>query len=330
MPKRHQPAAEQLALDGLLTRERLRDAGLNPCHGDRLVREGRALKVAPSTYLLTASPTDAQLVAAARAHAGDDAVVTGLLACRLLGMIHVPDDGRVEVLVPRGRQRVSTAYVRVQPTTRPPSWWLLGGVRFAEPHRAVVDGALRLPELRDVRALVLGAVAGRWCGVEGLRAELEARPRNGTALIRRALRDADLGAWSAPEAELADVAADAVRDGRLPRFLLNPTLMVNGELVGQPDGWFVGLGIGWEVDSRQFHAQDDDFDRTLARHDRFGAYGLQLLHVTPRRARRLGSAYAGVLAAAVDARRQAEHPEPRGLVVVPHDSSIRPLRRQAA
>ncbi|CAN5303396.1 hypothetical protein BH24ACT10_BH24ACT10_02280 [soil metagenome] len=152
--------------------------------------------------------------------------------------------------------------------------------------------------------------------MDQLRAELEAGPRNGTALCRRALRDWEAGAWSAPEAEVAD---HAVADPRLPTLLLNPTLLIRGSVLGQPDGWFVGLGMGWEVDSRRFHADDDRFDATLARHDRFGRHGLQLLHVTPRRARRLGASYADVLAAAVAARRLAAQPEPAGLLVRPFD-----------
>lgn len=326
MPKRHGPAAQQLALDGLLTRADLRAARLNPFLGDRAAREGTGVRVAPSTYLLCDAPSDTQLVAAAQAHAGDDLVVTGLVACRLLGLTYVPDDGRVEVLVPAARRRVSTRYVRVQPTTRPPAYWLLDGVRVAESHRAVVDAALRLRTLREVRALVLAAVCSRWCTVSGLRTELEARARNGTSLCRRALRDAESGTFSAPEAEVADVATAAVRDGRLPPFLLNPTLLVAGTVVGQPDGWFLGLGLGWEVDSRQFHGEDDTFDSTLARHDRFGGHGLQLLHVTPKRARLLGQEYAAVLGAAVDARRQAGQPEPAGLVVRPYNEAARSLR----
>lgn len=191
------------------------------------------------------------------------------------------------------------------------------GVRVADPHRAVVDAARRMRSLREVRALVLAALCQRWCGLAQLRAELDASPRNGTALCRRAWREWEAGAWSAPEAEVADVAT---ADPRLPSLLLNPTLLLGGVVLGQPDGWFLGLGLGWEVDSRRFHADDDRFDATLARHDRFGAHGLQLLHVTPRRARQLGAAYGDVLAAAVVARRRAAQPEPEGLLVRPFDA----------
>ena len=327
MPKKHLEAALALAGEGLVTRDVLREAQLNRQLGDRLHREGQGLRLAPSTYLLGSTANDAQLIAAAQEHAGEDLVVTGLLACRLAGLVDVPDDGRVEVLVPPGRRRVSTAYVQVQPTTREPAYWLLAGVRVAEPHRAVIDAALRMRSLQDVRALVLGAVCSRRCSIAGLREELEARARNGTALCRRALRDAEAGAFSAPEAELADVAAAAVRDGDLPSFLLNPTLLIDGLVIGQPDGWFVGLGIGWEVESRRHHAGAAEFDATLARHDRFATYGLQLLHVTPKRARLMGARYAGVLVDAVAARCSAGQPEPPGLVVRPYDAAARGHRR---
>lgn len=325
MPKRHLPAAEQLALDGVLTRDALRTARLSTGLGDRETAVGRAQRLAPSTYLLGAAPpNDEQLVRAALAHAGPDAVVTGLVACRLLGLPDVPPLQGVQVLVPAARRRVSRPYVRVTPTTRPPVTWLVAGVRVAEPHRAVVDAAVRLRDVRALRGLVLGAVAAGRCRVDALRAELEARARNGTALTRRVLDEAAAGALSAPEAEVAAVAQDAVRAGRLPPFLLNPALVLGGVLVGRPDGWFPGLGLGWEVDSRRHHGSQEDLDATLARHDRFARYGLQLLHVTPGRARALGSGYAQVLVEAVAARRRAAQPEPPGLVVRPYGTGTWP------
>ena len=324
MPKKHLPAARQLIVAGVLTREALRAAELNPQLGDRVSRAKQGLRLAPSTYVLSAGASDAQLLAAAREHAGDDCVLTGLLACRLLELPDVPDSTHVDVLVPDGRRRVSTAYVRVSPTTRPPRYWLHASAgRVADPHRAVADAVRGVSRLQDARALVLGALRTRWCGLDELRAELDAGPSRGSALGRRVLLDWERGAWSAPEAELADVAGDTPG---LPPFLLNPTLLIGGVVLGQPDGWFRGIGLGWESDSRTFHGGDDAFDRTLARHDEFGRHGLQLLHVTPRRARRLGSGYGEVLAAAVDARRRAAQPEPPGLVVRPFDPRAHVVR----
>lgn len=324
MPKKHLPAAHELVVAGVLTRDALRAWGLNPQLGDRVAREGDGLRLAPSTYVLSVSATDAQLVVAAREHAGDDCVITGLLACRLLELPDVPGSSNVDVLVPDGRRRVSTAYVRVSPTIRPPRYWLhASGARVADPHRAVADAARGLRSLQDVRALVLGALRTRWCGLDELRAEMDAGPSRGSALGRRVLLDWERGAWSAPEAELADVAASTAG---LPPFLLNPTLLIGGLTLGQPDGWFRGIGLGWESDSRTFHGGDESFDKTLARHDEFGRHGLQLLHVTPRRARRMGSGYGDVPAAAVDARRRALQPEPPCLVVRPFDPRAHVVR----
>ena len=253
-------------------------------------------------------------VAAALAHAGRDGIVTGWAGCVALGLPYVVDAGAVPVLVPAGRRRVTTPAVRVLPTTRPPSWWRwTSGVRVAAPARCVIDAARGLRRLDQVRALVLGAAAR--VTVDELSAELVAGARGGRALVARALRDATDGAASCPEAELAELAVAAARAGRLPSFLLNPEVHVRGELLGRPDGWFPGRGVGWEVDSREHHAEDDAFDETLARHDRWLAHGLSLLHVTPRRLRRLGPRYADVLAAAAAA--GAGRPEPAGLVVVP-------------
>lgn len=318
VPKRHLPAATQLALDGVLARDDLRAARLSRTLGDHERAVGRAQRLAPSTYLLgTAPPSDQQLVLAALAHAGPDAVVTGLVACRLRGLPDVPPLQGVQVLVPARRRRVSRPLVRVTPTTRPPATWLVDGVRVAVPHRALVDAAVRLRAERDVRGLLLGAVAAGRCQLADLCDELEARARNGTALTRRVLVEAAAGARSAPEAEVAAVAHAAVRRGQLPPFLLNADVLVGGTFVGRPDGWFPGLGLGWEVDSVRHHGSAHDLDQTLARHDGFARYGLQLLHVTPQRARSLGSGYAVVLADAVAARRRGGQPEPPGLLVRP-------------
>lgn len=318
MPKQQLPTALTLAGGGVVTRAALVAAALDDDLGDRLHRARRGVRLAPSTYLLAGDdPTDEHLIAAALTHAGADCVITGLVACRAYDLRDVSTGGAVEVLVPAGRRRVSSPYVRVQPTTRPPRYWDRDGVRFAEPVRAVVDAARQLSSLRDVRALVMGAVGTGICTPAALLTELDAGRRGGSALCRRAIGDAAAGARSAPEAEVADVAARAARAGRLPSILLNPTLLMDGLVIGEPDGWLVGLGLGWEVDSRRHHAEDDDFDATLARHDRFVSHGLVLLHVTPRRARELGDRYADILADAAAARSAIPHPEPLGLVVRP-------------
>lgn len=316
MPITHLPHALPLLVEQVVHRTSLVAAGLNHDLGDRLVREGSWLRLAPSVYLAgLGPPTDAQLVRAAALHVGPGHVVTGALACRALGLPDVPDDGTVEVLIPPGTRAVSTRHVVVHQTGRPPMTWQRGGTSYACGPRAVVDAARRATDLRTARALVLASVCTRLCTATSLSEEVEAGHSRGSGLVRRAVDDALAGAWSAPEAEAADLVRALVRAARLPPFLLNPTLTLDGVRVGAPDGYLVGTGVGWQVDSRRHHAAPDEFDATLAVHDRYAAHGLTLLHVTPRRLRLLRQHWAQLLVEAVAARRA---PEPQGLQVQPH------------
>ncbi len=72
MPKTHLPRALALAKKGLVTRAELVTAGVDGDLGDRLVRAGVWLRLAPSFYLTSVGPpTDSQLVRAAQHHAGE-------------------------------------------------------------------------------------------------------------------------------------------------------------------------------------------------------------------------------------------------------------------
>ena len=309
-------SALPLATGGVVSRADLVRGDVDRSLGDRLVRAGLWVRLAPSTYLTgPGPPTEAQLVDAARRHVGERLVVTGLVACRALELPDVPTGRSVAVLVPRGTRAVTTPYVQVHQTARAPATWTEGGVRYAMPDRAVVDAARSLSDLRAVRALVLGAVCRGAVAASDLRLELEAGPRRDSALLRRVIHDAVAGAWSAPEAEAADLVADAVRRGRLPPFALNALVSLRGQVIGRLDGYLVGTGVGWQVDSRRHHSEGDDFDRTLAVHDAYAAAGITLLHVTPRRVRRDGSAWVGAVAGAVRARPGQRDPPGVGVVL---------------
>lgn len=293
-----------------LTRDDLARLGRGHEYGDRRVRAGTWLRAAPSTYLLPGAALPDR-IAAAVAHAGPDAVVTGWAACRLLRLAYADDTGAVPVLVPPGRRRISTEHVRVMPTLRPPQWRWCDDVRVAAPARAVVDSGRALPDLRSVRALVLASGVPH----DDLLAELDAGAKGRSALCRRALLDLLCGAASAPEAEVLEHALAVA--SRLPRFLLNPDVFLGGTFLGRPDGWLVGAGLGWEVESREFHAGDEAFEHTLLRADRFLEHGLPLLHLTPRRIRELGAATGELLVATVGAAAARGAVEPRDLRVVP-------------
>ena len=140
--------------------------------------------------------------------------------------------------------------------------------------------------------------------------------------LRRALGDVEAGARSAPEAEAADVLGAAVRAGRLPPFLLNPDVFIDGELLLSPDIWLLGSGVGGELDSRRFHSSQAALDDTLARHARAERRGVVLVHRSPSRFRQDPQGFVAELAARV-----AEVPQPPGLVVVPR-GPVLPLPRR--
>jgi hypothetical protein len=251
---------------------------------DRLVRQGRWTRPASSVYCAGLGPLDPLgLAHLGRAYGGSTALVTGTLAASALGLRWVPPATAASILVPGPRRLRSHPLVQVRRSHRLADLprLRLDDIAYAGPTRAVLDCGLTLPTLRDVRGVVLAAVADRRTTIADLEGLLQHEPRNGTALLRRALSDAARGCASPPEAELVDALVGC----GLP-FLVNPEIRVAGRFVGCPDVWLVGLGTGGEMDSRERHDEDGAFDATLARHDRFGAHGLQLCHLTPRRFRR--------------------------------------------
>jgi very-short-patch-repair endonuclease len=99
--------------------------------------------------------------------------------------------------------------------------------------------------------------------------------------LRIAVGDVCDGARSNPEADLKDL----LRRARLPAPEFNPRLYLGEEFIASPDGWWQDAGIAVEVDSREYHLSPQDHERTLERHARMAAYGITVLHFTPRQLR---------------------------------------------
>jgi hypothetical protein len=166
--------------------------------------------------------------------------------------------------------------------------------------------------------VVLGAVADNWADVSDLRQILDSTQRNGSGLGRRALLDAERGCASPPEAELVDALVGCGQP-----FYVNPQLLLEGRLLGSPDVWLPGLGLGGEVESQERHGSDEDTETTYDRHERMAAPGIELIHLSVRRIRRdVGEAAAHLLARA-QRRARLPHREPAGLVVVPRGPLLR-------
>lgn len=278
-----------------------------------------------------------ELAHVAVAHAGPGSVVTGLVAARALQMRWVPELVGVMVLVaPHLRRRGSEGLVLVRRCTALPglvtSTW--EGVLLAPPARIVADAchqvlAVRAAELgerpsrmrrsrhdarclREIRGLVLGAVADGHCSAQELLAVVDDGPMRGSALVRRACHDALRGAASPPEAELVDgLLAYGVP------FYCNVELWDGDVLVAVLDVYLAGTGVGGEMDSKEVHAAADLLDLTLLRHGRVERYGVKLCHVTPSRYRANPVAFHEELFEAVLARQAGALGDPVGLRLVP-------------
>ena len=289
------------------TAQTLGAAGADRLQRKRIVRAGQLVPVLRGIYALD-DPGLRERVHAAVQRGGPGAIVTGLWAARWLGLRWVPPSDRPQVLIPAERRRTSSAEVLIRRTHDHPdvATWTRDDLRVAHASRAVIDGCRELSSLNEVRALVLGAVADGWCTAEELSDLLSRGAVAGTAHTRRAILDAERGAASPPEAELVDTLLR-----RRVSFVANPELWVDGRLVGRPDVYLLGTGVGGELDSKERHAEAELLDATLQRHGRFADAGLWLEHVTPARFRRDPDAYVDLLLA-----RAAEHREPAGLRVV--------------
>ena len=238
----------------------------------------------PGVYLgLTGAPNLLQKEMAALLYAGPASLVTGPLALMHHGLRSPLTLETVDVLVPTGRQRLSTGFVRLHRTRRMPSRMVSSGpVRLVVVARAVADTARLLAEVRDVRAVVADAVQRGRCTVADLGTELREGPVKGSAMFRSVLAEVADGIRSAAEGDLRNL----IRAARLPTPLYNASLYNGDDFIARPDAWWPEAGVAAEVDSYEWHLSPADADRTRKRHDRMGAAGIIPLHFSPRQIRR--------------------------------------------
>jgi hypothetical protein len=301
----------------VVTVDQLRAAAVCPRFAERCVQRREWQRPARGVYVLhNRALTPWELALVATAYVGGRGLVTGLIPLHLLRLPWLPDVATAHVLVPEHVRCSSSGRVRVSRVTH---WgavdaWSMSGVRLASAERAVVDAARAAPSLREVRGIVLGAVRQRKAEVAQLRTVLDGGRRNGSALVRRALVDAERGCASPPEGELVD---DLVGLG-VP-FLVNPEFWIDGVLLGSPDVWIVGTAVTGEVESVERHGEDEQQTATYDRHERFVAAGFEPVHPSVPRIRRPGVEAASYLLARA---RACPKPVPAGLVVKPRGPEL--------
>jgi len=236
-------------------------------------------RLLPGAYLaVTGTPTTPQRELAALSYAGSDSVITGPAALRHHG-IRAPGTAVVTVLIPARRAVRSTGFVRIWRTTRMPGRFLDDqAVRVALPARAVADTARALSSLRDVRAVVADAVQSRRCPIFLLADELEEGPRRHSALLRQAITEVCDGIRSVAEAEFRDLLVRA----RIPIPMFNARIFAGSAFIATADAWWPDAGVAAEVDSREWHLNPADWERTMRRHAAMTGHGILVVHFTPR------------------------------------------------
>ena len=202
--------------------------------------------------------------------AGRGSAVSGWDADRARGIgDRAPPSQHVLVLSPTAMNRV-VGGVRIRRTARrferhvQPLGAPLELTPLASVARAVADAALEYRELGPIRAMLGSAVQRKHCSVPDLIAEYEDGPRNRSKLLRIALANLRDGARSAAEA----VGSRRLARGAVPPFELNvPIVDQFGKLLWVVDILWRELRAALEIDSREFHFCEADWQATLRRHN---------------------------------------------------------------
>lgn len=269
------PFVDPTALPRVLSRRRALRMGI-PAHViDRRLSAGKWRRVLPRTYLTVETLTWADRLVAATEFAGAGALLSGAAVLHDEGL-RIRRPTTVLVLVPVRRRLRSTGWVQVRPTRRLPDAELLPGPPRAPIARAVADHALTLQRLDDVRAIVVEAFRRRLSTVDEIGAELEAGPRNGSALLREVVGEIG-GAWSAPEAR----AARLLRRAGVPPFEQNARIDL-------PAGGHHVADFVWrerrailEIDSAEYDLGPAEWAATMDRHLALETLGYSVAHLPP-------------------------------------------------
>lgn len=224
--------------------------------------------------------------------AGPGAAVTGWDALHVRGLVTRNPPPLVVVLSPTAMNRV-VGGVRIRRTQRPfdRRWSPLGApyelTPIAQVPRALADCALDVDRSATMAA-VSRALQRHACSVDALYAEYHHGPRNRSAGLRQALLDVLDGARSVAEA----TAARRLAAGPIPRFELNvPVLDASGRVCYVLDQCWRELRAAVEIDSREHHFSEADWQKTLKRHNALTRAGLSVLHYAPTLVTCRGSTY---------------------------------------
>jgi len=264
----------------VVSRAQALECGVSRGRLDHLVQPGgRWQRILPGVYVVNTGAVSAdQRAMAALLYAGPQSLLTGAVAVRR-HRLRCAGLNQVDVLVPEGVRVRSAGYVRIVRTGRMPvKWSRTNRIRFVPLARAVADATRFMTSLGDVRALVAEAIQNGRCDVSSLVAELNNGPVGGSRLYRVALRECIAGSRSAAEGDLMTLIG---RSGLAEPMYNAELYTADGTFLGIADAWWQRAGVVAEVDSRRYHLSPADYERTVMRHNRMAARGINVLHFLP-------------------------------------------------
>jgi hypothetical protein len=238
----------------------------------------RALRgtYANHTRLLTSDDK----VRAALLYGGAEALITGFAALQLRGIRAGAAEPRVQLLIPDHLHRTTHEFVTITRTYRMPASVLVRGTRCAPLERAAVDACQSTTDFNLVRAVVTELVGSRRTTVPRLSSELAASQVRHSARMRHALAEADLGIRSTAEGW----CRDKLESVNAPSPVWNRGIVEQstGRLV-IPDALWSEQGVVLEVDSREHHFAEGEWEKTMARSRWLAsALGLIVIHASPK------------------------------------------------
>jgi hypothetical protein len=265
---------------GAVSRAQALECGVSRGRLDHLVRPGgRWQRILPGVYVVNIGAVSVdQRAMAALLYAGPKSLLTGAAAVRR-HRLQCAGLNQVDVLVPEDVRVRSAGYVRIVRTGRMPTkCYRTQRIRFVLLPRAVADATRPMTSLGDVRAVVAEAIQKGRCDLASLVAELNDGPVAGSRFYRVALRECIAGSRSAAEGALMTL----IGRSDLPEPMYNAELYTfDGAFLGIADVWWQRAAVVAEVDSRRYHLSPADYERTVMRHNRMAAHGINVLHFLP-------------------------------------------------
>jgi hypothetical protein len=259
--------------------------------------------------LVSGEPTEEERLDGALRLAGDDAVLSGAVACRRYGLTKLPGGAAILVLVPHERRRSGDGDVVLERTHRPPPAIMRGGFPCAPLERAVLDTARRMSRLDPVRALIAKAVQRGFTTEPRLSAELAIGSQRGSRFPRIALAEIREGVRSAPEAWAREIALELEGDEGFPKIEWNRAVHLStGERLFDPDGWIDEVAAAWEIESVEYHLSPADQERSYRRRALMNRYDVVLVEHRPSRLRTARDEVKADLRAAYERARRRPRP----------------------